>query len=73
MIGVLGTVTCRIRPEGTGEMIYSREGSRRAVPVRSEAGEEIEKGSEVVITRYEKGIAYVRRWEELTNAADSRS
>ena len=73
MIGVLGTVTCRIRAVGTGEMIYSRDGARRAVPVRSDAGEEIAKGCEVVITRYEKGIAYVRRWEELTNAADTRS
>ena len=73
MIGVLGTVTCRIRSDGTGEMLYTRDGARRAVPVRSEAGEEIDKGIEVVITRYEKGIAYVRRWEELTNAADTRS
>jgi membrane protein implicated in regulation of membrane protease activity len=73
MIGVLGTVCSRVRPEGTGEMIYSRDGARRAVPVRSEAGEEIAKGCEVVVTRYEQGIAYVRRWEELTNAADIRS
>jgi membrane protein implicated in regulation of membrane protease activity len=73
MIGVLGTVTSRIRSEGTGEMIYSRDGARRAAPVRSEAGEEIAKGCEVVVTRYEKGIAYVRRWDELTGAADTRS
>ena len=73
MIGVLGTVTSRIRPGGTGEMIFVRDGARRGTPVRSEAGEEIAKGIEVVVTRYEKGIAYVRRWEELTNAADSRS
>jgi membrane protein implicated in regulation of membrane protease activity len=73
MVGVLGTVTSRVRPEGTGEMIYSRDGARRAVPVRSEEGEEIAKGCEVVVTRYEKGIAYVRRWEELTNTADTSS
>jgi membrane protein implicated in regulation of membrane protease activity len=73
MIGVLGTVTSRVRPEGTGEMIYSRDGARRAVAVRSEAGEEIDRGCEVVVTRYEKGIAYVRRWDELTNAAETRS
>jgi hypothetical protein len=23
-----------------------------------------------VVTRYEKGIAYVRRWEDLTGAAE---
>jgi membrane protein implicated in regulation of membrane protease activity len=70
MIGVLGTVTSRIRPGGTGEIIFSRDGARSAVPVRSEMGEEIAKGCEVVVTRYEKGIAYVRRWEELTDVAD---
>jgi membrane protein implicated in regulation of membrane protease activity len=73
MIGVLGAVTSKVRSGGTGEMIFSRDGARRATPVRSETGEEIAKGSEVVITRYEKGIAYVRRWEELTNTADTRS
>jgi membrane protein implicated in regulation of membrane protease activity len=73
MIGVLGTVTSGIRVGGTGEMIYSRDGARRAAPVRSENGEVIGKGTEVVVTRYEKGIAYVRRWEELSDAADTRS
>jgi hypothetical protein len=24
----------------------------------------------VVVTRYEKGIAYVRRWEEMTGAEE---
>jgi membrane protein implicated in regulation of membrane protease activity len=73
MIGVLGTVTSKVRPGGTGEMIFVRDGARRAAPVRGETGEEIAKGIEVVVTRYEKGIAYVRRWEELTSAADTRS
>ena len=26
----------------------------------------IEKGSEVVISRYEKGIAYVKKWDEFS-------
>ena len=73
MIGVLGTVTSRIRQGGTGEMIFSRDGARCAAFVRSENGEEIDKGTEVVVTNYEKGIAYVRRWEELTGSADTRS
>jgi hypothetical protein len=29
------------------------------------------RGEEIVVTRYEKGIAYVRRWEELTADEDS--
>jgi hypothetical protein len=66
MIGVLGRVAASIRVGGTGELIYSRAGSRRCAPVRSENGEEIPRDTEVVVTRYEKGIAYVRRWEEMS-------
>ena len=29
----------------------------------------VAKGTEVVVTRYERGIAYVRPWEELTNSS----
>jgi membrane protein implicated in regulation of membrane protease activity len=68
MVGVLGRVSSRIRPDGTGEMIFSQEGARRSAAARSEDGTEIPKESEVVVTRYEKGIAYVRRWEELTGS-----
>jgi membrane protein implicated in regulation of membrane protease activity len=65
MVGVLGRVGSPIRPKGTGELLYSRDGSRRAVPARSEDGTQIQRGTEVIVTRYENGIAYVRRWEEL--------
>lgn len=68
MIGVLGTVSSNIRPAGTGEMIFSQAGTRRSAPARSDAGVAIEKGTEVVVTRYERGIAYVRLWEELTDS-----
>jgi membrane protein implicated in regulation of membrane protease activity len=70
MVGVLGRVSSRIRPGGTGEMIFSQEGARRSAAVRSEDGTEIPRDTEVVVTRYEKGIAYVRRWEELTGSGD---
>jgi hypothetical protein len=69
MIGVLGTVNSNIRPSGTGEMIFSQAGVRRAAPARSDDGVEIAKGTEVVVTRYERGVAYVRPWEELTNSS----
>src|SRR5206468_115090 len=72
MIGVLGKVSSTIRSSGTGEMMFSQMGSRRAAAARSESGGEISKGVEVVVTRYERGIAYVRPWEELSgSAADS--
>ena len=64
-IGALGRLSAVIRAGGTGEMIYSQQGSRRSIAARSEEGVAIPKGTEVVITRYEKGIAYVRRWDEL--------
>ncbi len=70
MVGVLGRVSSRIRAGGTGEMLFSQEGMRRSTPVRSEDGTEIPKNTEVVVTRFEKGIAYVRLWEELTGAAE---
>jgi len=69
MIGVLGAVSSNIRPSGTGEMIFSQAGVRRAAPARSDDGVEITKGTEVVVTRYERGVAYVRPWEELTNSS----
>ncbi|MBZ5604155.1 MAG: hypothetical protein LAO79_17790 [Acidobacteriia bacterium] len=66
MVGVLGRVASPIRPGGTGEMIYERNGARCAASARCEDGVEIPRDTEVVITRFEKGIAYVRRWDEIT-------
>jgi len=65
MIGVLGKLSVRIREGGTGEIIYSQAGTRRVCGARSEDGSAILKGTEVVVTRYENGIAYVRRWSEM--------
>ena len=67
MVGVLGKLSVPIREGGTGELIYSQMGTRRVCGARSEDGSVIAKGTEVVVTRYEKGIAYVRLWEELAN------
>lgn len=69
MVGVLGTVSLPIREEGIGELIFSQEGARRSVSARSEKREAIPVGTEVVVTRYEEGIAFVRRWEELADEA----
>jgi len=70
MVGVLGKLSVPIREGGTGELIYSQMGSRRVCGARSDDGTAIAKGTEVVVTRYEKGIAYVRRWSELSGEAD---
>jgi len=68
MIGVLGHVSSAVRENGgTGEMIYSSPDARRSSPIRSEDGQSaIPRNTEVVVTRYENGIAYVRRWDELS-------
>jgi membrane protein implicated in regulation of membrane protease activity len=64
MLGMLGRVSSAVRAGGTGEMIFSQEGARRATAIRAENGGEISRGAEVIVTRYEKGIAYVRPWED---------
>jgi membrane protein implicated in regulation of membrane protease activity len=66
MVGVLGQVSCAIQKSGTGEIMYIRDGARKATAARSEEGQEIQRGEEVIVTRYEKGIAYVRTWEAMT-------
>jgi membrane protein implicated in regulation of membrane protease activity len=65
MVGVLGRLSMPIREGGTGELIYSQAGTRRVCGARADDGSEIPKTTEVVVTRYERGIAYVRPWSEL--------
>ncbi len=66
MVGVLGRVCSSIREGGTGEIIYTQMGTRRVCGGRSDDASAIAKGTEVVVTRYEKGIAYVRLWSEMS-------
>jgi hypothetical protein len=65
IIGAIGSVSMPIRENGTGEIIFPMGGARRCSGARSDDGQPIEKGAEVVIERYEKGIAYVKRWKEF--------
>ncbi|HKD49679.1 MAG TPA: hypothetical protein VKB90_02725 [Candidatus Acidoferrum sp.] len=64
--GALGTLSMPIRENGTGEIIFALGGTRRCAGARSGDGKPIDKGVEVVIERYEKGIAYVKKWEEFS-------
>ncbi|MGB7553730.1 MAG: NfeD family protein [Candidatus Korobacteraceae bacterium] len=72
-VGVLGRVSSPIRAGGTGEIIFSQEGTRNTCGARSENGEALPRGSEVIVTRYEKGIAYVRRWDEMAKEEEAVS
>jgi len=71
MTGVLGRTSVPIREGGTGEIIYSQAGTRKTCGARAEDGTAITKGVEVIVTRYEKGIAYVRLWTEMTGEQPS--
>ena len=66
MVGAVGKVNIPIRTNGTGEIIYVQGGTRRSVGARSEDGRSLEKGAEVVVARFDRGIAYVRLWDEFT-------
>jgi hypothetical protein len=66
MVGVLGRISSSIRAGGTGEIIYTQMGTRRVCGARSDDGSAVGKGTEVVVTRYEKGIAYVRLWTDMS-------
>jgi membrane protein implicated in regulation of membrane protease activity len=66
MAGVLAQVSDSIRDGGgIGEILFSQTGARRCSAARSEDGRSIERGVEVIVIRYERGVAYVRRWEDF--------
>lgn len=65
IVGSIGTVSMTIRKDGTGEITFPLGGGRRCSGARTEDGQSIERGAEVVIERYERGIAYVKRWDEF--------
>ena len=77
MIGVVGKLSSALPVGAVGEMLFSQNGIRRSAPVRSEDGSAMERGAEVFVMRYHRGVAYVRRWQDfeaglLGTSADSR-
>ena len=46
--------------------------TRHVTGARAENGAAIAKGVEVMVTRYEKGIAYVRPWDELSGEVETK-
>jgi hypothetical protein len=68
MDGVVARVSDAIRAEGgTGEILFTQMDARRSAAARSESGVAIPRGTEVVVLRYVKGIAYVAPLEGLMN------
>ncbi|HEY7066311.1 MAG TPA: hypothetical protein VII06_32865 [Chloroflexota bacterium] len=70
-VGSVGHLTMPIRAGGVGEVVYTRGGTRRSAGARSLDGMALDKGVEVVIARFERGLAYVQPWEEFV-ARESR-
>ena len=68
VVGVVGRVSSPIRAGGTGAIVYQQMGATRSAIARSDDGSGIGKEEEVYVIRYEKGIAYVKRWEDLPEA-----
>lgn len=72
LVGVLGRVSSPVREGGTGEIVFTQAGTRHTCGARCEDGRSLAKGLEVVVTRYEKGIAYVRPWDEVVGDGEAR-
>jgi membrane protein implicated in regulation of membrane protease activity len=68
MPGTLARVTVTIPRSGSGEIVYTQGGSRKTAAARSADAQEIGKGTEVVVLRYERGTAHVRPWDQLAEA-----
>jgi membrane protein implicated in regulation of membrane protease activity len=68
--GTVGQVTVPIPAGGTGEVVFSKAGSRRSEAARAIGGVSIPRGSEVVITTYVDGFATVQPWSEFIAARE---
>jgi hypothetical protein len=72
VVGVVGRVSSPIRAGGTGEIVYQQLGATRSAVARSEDGDALAKAEEVYVIRYEKGVAYVKRWEDIEQGLGTR-
>jgi membrane protein implicated in regulation of membrane protease activity len=73
MDGVVARVSDEIRAGGIGEILFSQTGARRSSAACSESGAPIPRGTEVVVLRYARGIAYVSPLTELLPESHSPS
>ncbi len=65
LVGTVAHVSIPI-PEGrVGEIVYTLEGARHSDGARTVDGRPLERDKEVVVIRYERGIAYVEEWEKF--------
>ena len=63
--GTLATVSIPMEGSRTGEVVYSSHGATRSEGARSADGAPLQRGTQVVILRYDRGIAYVESLDRL--------
>jgi hypothetical protein len=72
MEGVVARISDEIRADGgTGEILFTQLETRRSAAARSESGEAIPRGTEVVVLRYARGIAYVAPLDDVPSQLPS--
>lgn len=72
MEGTVAKVSRAIQPGVTGEVVYLREGSRQSDGAVSVSGEPIPEGTEVVIVRFERGLAHVEPWASYSGESGEK-
>jgi hypothetical protein len=70
--GVVGSLTLGIREGGTGEIGYVQGGTRKLCAARGLDGAAIPTGTEVLVVRFDQGVAYVRRWDVLASSTEPK-
>jgi hypothetical protein len=64
--GLVGKVILTIQGNDPGEILYQSPGGlRKSIPARSVDGQRIERGQEVVVVNFQKGVAEVDTWEHF--------
>lgn len=71
--GTVARVSAPIHDGRTGEIQFTRAGARRSEGARSLDGSDIERETEVVIVRYERGLAYVQPWAQFVEDEEAPS
>lgn len=65
LTGTVGKISSTIFEKGTGEIVFTKFGTRRSYPARSLDGAPISRETEVVVMRVENGIVYVEEFDKL--------
>jgi len=73
MPGTAAHVTSTIYPGYAGEITYALAGSTQTSAARTASDEEIPRGTEVVVLKYERGVAYVETWQRALGEGEVTS